>query len=88
VQKDNENAKSLSQARKDISAMFSGIANDMEKAFKKQLEEVFQNHFKPLEDEIAKARNIEEQDISKTNDIVKDLVCIRGELSNLLMQID
>ena len=88
VQKDNENAKALSQARKDISAMFLGIANDMEKAFKKQLEEVFQNHFKPLEDEIAKARNIEEQDISKTNDIVKDLVCIRGELSNLLMQID
>lgn len=88
VQKDNENAQTLSKARKDISAMFLGIANDMEKAFKKQLEEVFKNHFKPIEDEVIKVRNEEEQDISKTNKIVKDLVGIREELNNLLKQIE
>lgn len=87
VQEDEKNAKELLNARKDVNATFHGIANEMEKEFKKNIELVMQENFKPIEDEITNARKEEEQFISMDNLIVAEIINIREELDTLLGSI-
>jgi small GTP-binding protein len=87
VQEDEENARKLSTARKDITIAFQGIANDMEASFSEQLNLVFREYFQPIEKEIKKVRDSEQQAIAQSNDLVAELSSVRKELDNVLLTV-
>jgi hypothetical protein len=88
VKEEDENAQKLSKARKDITATFQGIANDMENSFRKQLQLVFKEHLEPIEIEVKKVRETEETVIAKSNQLVGELISIRKELDTVLQAVN
>lgn len=88
VVQDEENARKLSKARKDIAIAFQGISNDMEATFKKQLNVVFKENFLPIENEIKKVRDSEQLAIAQSNELVADLSSIRKNLDEVLLEVN
>jgi hypothetical protein len=87
VKEDEKNARKLSEARKNITATFQGISNDIEAYFKEQLKIAFDDYIVPIEDEIKKVREAEQLEISKSSELVSELMVIRKELDNILLTV-
>ncbi|MCY7383656.1 MAG: 50S ribosome-binding GTPase [Microcoleus sp. CAN_BIN18] len=87
MQQEHERERQMADIRRDITSQFQSIAKDLENQIELQLWEFEQQVYGEIEEQIAAARQKEEEAISSSNTWVKQLADIRKDFDVIIQYI-
>ena len=88
IMKQREREQQMADARRDITSQFQAVGKDLESQLGMQLSEFNAQFYGGIEEEIAAARQQQENAIASSNTSLKELIAIRQEFEVILRQIN